>query len=350
MEAKYRRALRELDRQIKEAQTAENFEDEVEARGRKVAVLTVAQAWAAAAVELDLMAQLVADQGQTSNEAQARYAQARALCHLPERYAEAEERFAQALALYDEAGDRETPVTLLQNLAGLHLVRGDEAALAQALDDAFARLPTAVSDPMPHINFYRFRAGCHALSLEFQATLADLEQALALAKQVEDDELLTAVSQQQEAATHLAQGHWSPELSTFIWPHLPGQPTPSLLADEDLIKALELMQNGRFRPAFRLAQKALDNARQARDLYRYIRYLLASIILAQLHDRRNERVEVLTVLLRCKVYLEIGLGTAVQPYMDQFLDTITERWGEDGRRAAIRAYREHVAQIGPIQL
>jgi tetratricopeptide (TPR) repeat protein len=350
MNANQRQAIREIDRQIKTAQTAENFGDEIEARGRKVALLTVLQEWAQVAAELEPMAQLVAEQGQTHNLAQARYAQARALSHLPDRYEAAEARFAEALALYEEAGDAETPLAVRQHLAGLYVAQGDEAALARTLDEAFARLPTAVSDPIPHIDLYRFRAGCHALLLNFQAALADLQQALTLARQAGDEELLQAVGQQHEAATHLAQGEWSPELGLFIWPDLPGQPTPSLLADEDLLKALQLMQNGRFRPAFRFAQKALDNARQARDLYRYIRYLLASIILGQLHDQRNERVEVLTVLLRCKVFLEMGLGTAVRPYIDQFLDAMTERWGENGRRAAIRAYQDHVAQHGPIQV
>jgi tetratricopeptide (TPR) repeat protein len=350
MKANQRQALREIERQIKAAQTAENFGDEIEARGRKVALLTVLQEWAQVAAELEPMAHLVAERDQTHNLAQARYAQARALCHLPDRYDEAQERFVQALALYDEVGDGKTAVSLHQHWAGLHLARGDEAALFQTLDAAFARLPTAVSDPLPHIDFYRFRAGCHAMTFNFQAALTDLEQALALVQQVGDEELLRAVEQQYEAADHLAQGEWSPELGLFIWPDLPGQPAPSLLADKDLLKALQLMQNGRFRPAFRFAQQALDNARHAPDLYRTIRYLLASIILAQLHDQRDERVEVLIVLLRCKVFLEMGLGTAVQSTMDQFLEAMTGRWGENGRREAIRAYQDHVARHGPIQV
>ena len=347
MNKTHRQALRDIEQQIK---TAVSFSDEIEARGRKVALLTVLQEWAQVVAALEPMAQLVAEQGQTHNLAQARYAQARALCHLPARYAEAEARFTEALALYEEAGDRETPIALLQHLAGLYVAQGDQDALARTLADAFARLPTAVSDPIPHINLYRFRAGCHALLLNFQAALIDLEQALALARQAGDEALLQAVEQQYEAATHLARGEWSPELGMFVWPDLPGQPTPSLLADEALLKSLRLMQNGRFRPAFRFAQQALTNARHAPDLYRYIRYLLASIILAQLHDQRDERVAVLTVLLRCKVFLEMGLGPAIQPYMDQFLDTMTGRWGENGRREAIRAYQEHVAQHGPVQV
>lgn len=347
MNKTHRQALRDIEQQI---ETAVSFSDQIEAHGRKVALLTVLQEWSQVVAALEPMTQLVAEQGQTHNLAQARYAQARALCHLPERYAEAEARFAEALVLYEEAGDSETPLAVRQHLAGLYVAQGNKAALTRTLDEAFARLPTAVSDPIPHIDLYRFRAGCHALLLNFPAALTDLDEALRLARQIDNPDLLQAIQQQHEAATYLAQGEWSPELGLFIWPDLPGQPTPSLLADEDLLKSLRLLQNGRFRPAFRLAQQALDNARHAPDLYRYIRYLLASIILAQLHDQRHERVEVLTVLLRCKVFLEMGLGPAIRPYMDQFLDAMTERWGENGRREAVRAYQDHVAQHGPVML
>ncbi|MEM7797613.1 MAG: hypothetical protein AAF633_00360 [Chloroflexota bacterium] len=77
-----------------------------------------------------------------------------------------------------------------------------------------------------------------------------------------------------------------------------------------------------------------------------LRYLLASMLLADAQDKRGHRVSVLIALLTCRSVLTGRLGEAAGVSIDRVLDSMRSRWGDDGMATAVAGYQAYVQENG----
>ena len=340
--------LEKLRREALQAAVLHDRIDEAAARG-KIALLHLSRLkWQEAAVELLRVAVLAEQDGEPFYEAQTRYTLGRALGHLPPRQTEGIGHLQRAADLYQQTGHPAQAIASRKAIAEIYMAAEQYQLAIELTTELLASQPPLELGR----DLYRLRAVAHLYNVQLAEGAADMARAAELASQQGDPQLAALLTSQARALRDLANGSWdAPALGALlangaIPPELGGEG----LTDKQLQKALASLQHGRIAQGLAQAEAALQAARDAADLNRFVRYLLASLLIAQAHESQNNRVGVLIALLRAKVYLETNVGTAVGAQVDAVLDGFGQQWGADGLRQAIAEYQQHIATHGPIKL
>ncbi len=343
---KIQQTLTELDRQIQELQATGNQAEETIARGRKAALYASMQEWAAAATEFDLAAQVAASAKEVFVEAQSRYAQGLALENLPEQRETAQESFRRAADLFEISGHQARVVQAHQRIAALNIAAGKTQDAVEEITAVIDQLD-GPGQPQLLIELYRTRANTHLLGERFDQALADLKSALVIAQRSGDDKLVLQVQVELTVLQSLQTGDYAPDLfSTFLQQAQQMGNLP-LTSDLQIQQAASALQSGNYKKALRKADAARQAALQADDLARYLRYLIACLVIAAARENLRDRPGVLAILMTCKKTLEQHLGREVGQMMNQVLDALAIRWGKEGLTEALRVYRERVQEQGP---
>jgi hypothetical protein len=196
------------------------------------------------------------------------------------------------------------------------------------------------------VDLYRARSVCHLLVEDREATTADLDRALAVAQESGQQQLVLQVRIQRQ----LLQDEASVDSLDSLRQKAQQLGNLPAISDVQLQQAVAALQNSRFQQALELAQSARNAARDTDDLYSPVRYLSASLIMAEAHELMGDRPGVLADLLTCRTYLSHRLGQEVGKQMDTILDALSQRWGKTAMAEAVTAYQKRAQEEGPFPI
>ncbi len=350
--------LDELDRMIERMKATGNTAGEAVAHGQKALVYVTSGDLSAAAGELAKASALAEGAGRFEEVALAKLAQGKTLTARPADRAKAVETLDEASALFHVLENRKQEAEALKELAVLDVIAGDlgqaEARFSRAIEllenvsENEDEKEQASADLI--IDLLRLRSRCHVLKKDPAAALADLDAALALASAQRRESLaLHTRVERRTVQKFIAEGA-TPEVQADILRDAYQAGNIQVIGDVQLQQAAEALGDGDDRQALELAQEARQTARDAEDLNRFVRYLFASLVMAEAQEGLGDRPAVLAALLTCKVYLETHLGSEVGRHVDLLLDRLEERWGRDALVEAVHEYRRRVEEHGPYQV
>jgi hypothetical protein len=344
-----REKLAELDRQIEEMKVAGNRAGQAVAHTQKTLLYTLSMDLQAAAQEIAKAGALAEQDGRFEELALAHYGQGKALLNQPGRHKAARDHLDKAAALLHILEDPVREAQALKELAALDAAGGDWPRAVERLTQALALLEDE-SDSALTIELHRLRARCHLFQRDPDAALIDLDAALDLAQQSENTALALEIRAEQVTIRGLAFENVMPDVLAALLREAQQGGKFQVIADIQLQGAARSLQAGEYRQALEQAQAARQAARDADDIARPLRYLMASLLMADAQEKLGDRAEALAALLTCKVYLETHLGPQAGAQMNALLDTLEQRWGRDGLAKAIRLYKQRVQERGPYQV
>ncbi len=319
---------------------------EMVARGQKALCHVLAGDMEAATQEIARAGELAEAEGELESLALIHLAHGKALVKQRGRKKAARGAFHRAAELFHTLGDGPGEARVCQELVKLDLAGGDFAGAVERIDRALGVLGPGDA-PEPAIALYRLRADCHSIRGDLDATMADLDAALNLAQQSGSATLALQVRVERHSLQRLRSNGTSPEQLADLLRQARQIGDSQIADDVRLQQAVEFFQAGQCRQAFEQALAVRQAARDAADPKRHVRYLMASLHMADAQEGLGDRAEVLAALLTCKVYLEGHLGPAVGRQMNELLDTLKQRWGQNGLAQAVRIYRQRVQEQGP---
>ncbi len=349
--------LDELDRMIEQMRATGNTAGEAVAHGQKALVYVTSGDLSAAAGELAKASALAEGAGRFEEVALAKLAQGKALTARPADRAKAVETLDEASALFHVLENRKQEAEALKELAVLDVIAGDlgqaETRFSRAielLENVSEQIQDEQADTDLIIDLLRLRSRCHVLKKDPAAALADLDAALALASAQRREPLALHIRvERRTVQKFIAEGATPEELADILRDAYQAG-NIQVIGDVQLQQAAEALGDGDDRQALKLAQEARQTARDAEDLNRFVRYLFASLVMAEAQEGLGDRPAVLAALLTCKVYLETHLGSEVGRHVDLLLDRLEERWGRDALVEAVHEYRRRVEEHGPYQV
>ena len=336
--------LAALERQIEEMQAAENDVGEAGARSQRALLYALAGDLKKAAAEVAKVGTLAAGAEQVDVLAKAHLAKGKALAAQPGKRQQAADALKKAAALYEAREEYPAAADALKELAGILAATGETAEAIRQLGRALEMVDGS-GTPEQAIDLYRARAVCCLLAEDVGAATADFEEALALAAG-DYPQLAVEIRLQRQL---LAEGTDAQALAALQQQaqqvgHLP------VVGDVRLQRAAQALADGRFPAARQLAQKARHAARDGDDLTAPLRYLHASLLLAEAHEMEGDRPAVLAALLTCRTFLSHRLGDDVGAQIDHILDALAQRWGRQATADAIAAYRRQAQEEGPFSV
>ncbi len=351
MSSKLKEQLAELDRQIEAMRAAGNRAGEAAAHAQKALLYALSMDLQAAAQEIAKAGVLAEEEGEVEALARAHLGRGKALLNRPGQRKEARDALSKAAALYHTLEDPSGEAEALKELANLDIAAGDFQGAMEHINKAIAVLEEGGADePERTIELYQMRSSCHLLLGDLDAALADLDTALDLAQQSEDSALALQIRVQQYTLQSLLAGGTSSEQLAALLQEAQQAGNLQATADIRLQQAAKSFWAGQYRQALEQAQAARQAAREADDLTKFMRYLSASLLMAEAQERLEDRPGVLATLLTCKVYLETHLGPEVGRAMSMVLDALEQRWGREGLAEAVRIYQQRAQEQGPYQV
>jgi tetratricopeptide (TPR) repeat protein len=351
MSSNFNQELAELDRQIKAMQTAGNRAGEAAAHSQKALLLALSMDLPGAAAEIAKAGALAEEEGHPETLARAHLARGKALLNQPGQRKEARSALRSAAALYHTLEDFAGEAEAIKELAHLDLMAGNRQDAIKNIDHAIGVLKTAeTSEPEQTIELYQLRSSCHLLLGDLDTALADLDPALDLARQRENESLALHIRLQQHTLQSLKAGGAVPEQLAALLLQAQKAGNMQVATDIHLQQAAQAFWNGELEQALEHTQAARQTAREDQDITKFARYLSASLIMAEIQEQLDDRPGALATLLTCKVYLETNLGPEVGRYMNMLLDTLEQRWGKEELAEAVRIYQQRVQEQGPYQV
>lgn len=336
----WRQKIKELEARIAAHEAAGEREEAAAGRAQKAMLHTMLLDFGAAAKEIARVGELAAEEGAMEELAHAHLAQGKLLAQQGQKGAA--EALDKAAALYHTLDLPDRRVEAVTALVNFYAGNGRYRRAAETVNRTLESID-AEATPAPAVDLILLRAALHLQRGDLEAARADLDEALAVAQASGDASLILAVRLQQEPLSEEATAESLADLLQQARRH--GDNLQ--LNDVQLQQAALALQEGRAQAAAEHAAAARAAARDQALADSPLRYLLASLILADAHEQMDDRVRVLAALLTCKVYLEHTLGAIVGKQINQLLDALALRWGRQGLETAVQAYQAHVAEHGP---
>lgn len=343
MDQRTEQILSQLDREIKTSCGEGKLIETAAALGQKGAIYAQHRQWTASAQAFDEVIQLAVETGETGGEAMARYGQGMALFQIPARQKEARQAFEQAVALATKSGQR----TLA---AKAHFILHSFYLEANDLSGSIAQLTSAIDlvdpthEPQLAVQMYQTRASVYFLSFQLNQAQTDLDEALIAARQSGDKKLILAIQLDRQVLNNLTTAN--PGKIDALLDSLLAQARQTgnreIMGDVKLHRAIVYLQTGRPKQALRCAQEVRQQVLQSSGHQRYMRYLIACLLIAQAQESLEKRPEVLAVLLTCKKTFEANLGKEAGRIVVPFLDALHYRWGPEALQEALQIYQEQM--------
>lgn len=330
--------LAALDIQIKEMKAAGNQAGVAAAHSQKALLYAMSMDLKAAAAEVAKASIIAQEEGRVEELALAHYAQAKALINIPNKQDEAKSLFEKAIALYHVMDNKLQQAKILQALSTINLTQENVTEAIKQLDEAIDLL-----DPTDNLEFIvdllKARANTYIFEGNIKKGLKDLDTALNLAEQYQNQELILAIRLQQQTIKALTpQGASNEDLSTLLKDARQAG-NFQIAGDVQLQQANIALQGGDYNNAYNQAEQVRLDIMKSTDLMRHGRFLSASIIMATAMEKLENHRLVLYALLSCKSYLETNIGKAVGQQVNQILNSLQERWGNETMKKAIDDYQ-----------
>ncbi len=349
MDEKTKQKLAQLDEQIAAAKAVGNRAAQAVAHSQKALLYTLSLDLAGAAGEMAKAGALAEEEGRFEQVAQVHLARGKALMNQPGQREEAVELLENAAALYHTLEDYVHEAEAFKELARLDMMDNN-------LDSALSRLAKGIAvlenDAASELlaELYRTRFSCHVLRRDFAAAQEDSEAALKVAEESGDRALTLEILLEQYILRRALSDQTAPEQLANYLREAQDAGATRIADDIRLQQAAEAFMAERYVEALEMAREIRSAARDADDIEKYLRYLMASLLMADAQERLDERAEALAALLTCKVYLEKSISPQVGQQMDLILNTLEQRWGRDGLAEAVRVYKQRVQERGPYQV
>ncbi|MEM7344713.1 MAG: hypothetical protein AAF485_10750 [Chloroflexota bacterium] len=297
--------------------------------------------WSKAAAEFSQLAFLSAEADDPAAEARAYYSQGMALFYLTNRQNEAQIVFERALALAKETDQSILAAKIHFILSTYRMTTGDIAQVMSELNQAFD-LADAEQEPELVAQILQGRASIYQLQFQFAKAERDLTQALKVAKRSSNVELRQSIEHDRILLKHYTKnGQFATPTSDMLRSL---QKLAKKYNDEglglfvELDRGLKALLDKKPKRALQIGQEAQQSALVATDSARYMRYIMASLLMAQAHDQLENRIDVLRVLLTCKKTLEVALGETAGQLIVPILDGLQTRWGSEALQETFNAY------------
>lgn len=317
---------------------------EAELRAQLAEVHSQAKQWREAAQELHWAAQLALQKGAMALHAEYLFEKGERLTHAPELAASAARALRKAGAAAKVSGKLPLALTAAQALVTLEVEQQawDRAASATGevieLLDSLGRR-AELCDALEKRASYLHRMDRETPSeLSREGALRDMGRAVALAEL--QDDLRRSVELRLMRRI----------LRDFVWEE--GAPISALhgeleldhdadpFADESIGQAMAALQAGMSETGARHATAARDAALDSADP---LRYMLASLLLAEAAELAGDQPSALSALLSCKATLEKSQGKKAGQPIRLVLDALRHRWGDAAMADAIQAYSERLS-------
>ena len=339
MANRYSNLVAEVGETVLEALTADNLQQKIESHQAKAIIHLRQQQFQYAAEALGDMAALIRKEGHPAEEALVRFNQARAYAKLPTQMINTLEACYAALVLAEKAGNRLLRADICLFIAHVEIAHENffsaHLAIGQAIDHY-----EALGDQVENlIRCYHLRAGITAFLLMFDLSRRSFMVALELAKMVGDDQKATEIQSHRTAVVQFENGEISADNLNYLLTQINRFGQQQINTARPLNGAVHSLQKDDFSTAQELAETSLRSGLKEKSADGIVKFLLASFVLAEIHDAKNERVAVLNVLLRCKAYSEKYCTNKLSGvFVKQYLNSFHVRWGKTGIKQIVERY------------
>lgn len=314
---------------------------EAELRSERALLYTQLSAWHAAAEDMERVAELALNRGRTAEAAQANLLCGHLLAHDQTLWGDAAACYHSAALLYEEVGEWVAAAQTWQQVIAYWIQARDAEAVETTLRHAIALLNPATDSPLL-TQLYATWGQWHCANGQYELAETVIQQAEA---ELGDAPEIQQLSQRQAILQGLVKGNLS-------LPQAWEQALPLLQAagwvDKPLAQAMGAYQRGKWGKVVKFAAAARQSARASEEPMALVRYVMASMLLADAQDKQGHRVSVLVALLTCRARLASELGEEAGQSIDRVLDSLAERWGQDGLAQAVAGYQAYVAENGMV--
>ncbi|MFK7802792.1 MAG: hypothetical protein AB8G95_14245 [Anaerolineae bacterium] len=274
---------------------------------------------------------------------------------------EAMRALEQALVLYESLSDQKGVREVQKHLDALaksgwqkqHLTDSLDEALKEILletDDLYSELNKAdqPSTTSTRIALLRTQALVHGLNGDQPAAQTQLEQAIVLAEELGDGALVNDLNIEIALLPNLHSDNAG--VPETVWQNLIAQTAGSGRSSTQTTLLLEQAAHdfgeGLYDDVVHKCRQARLAALSSHGPKQIFDYFSASLMLASAQERKQEDVEVLDTLLRCKTTLERELGKPAGEPLKELLNNLLPRWGETRFNEALHGYRQRMHTAG----
>ena len=335
--------LQALDEQIETAVSNGDRATAAGLHGQKALLYTLALDFRNAAKEVAKAGVLAEEDGQVDVVAQSFLTEGKALMQAGQAEAAAD-LLHKAAALFSTLELPAKEAESLAALAGLALANEDAAEGLSLLQKA-AVLLSPNEQPAQLINLYQQQAILLWAVGEAAKAQAALDKAQAVASQQNDESAKLVIETQKIALQETADSDTLAKLFNAAQRNQ----QPDLLSDIQLQQATAALDAGHFEEARRTATAARNAARDTDDFFSPVRYLAASVVMADVAQQQGDDAAVLAAWLTCRTYLQHALGPDLGQQIDRILNTLQQTWGQRRMAAAVAEYRRRAAEEGPYE-
>lgn len=334
--------LDKLDNEIQAALEAGDRARAAGLHGEKAAVYALAFDLQNAAKELAKANVLAAEDGQVEVSAMALLAQGKALAVDPSQHNGAADALNKAAALFSTLENSVGESEALALLAQLEMGAGRPKKALEKVSRAIDLLDAKEHSKLL-IERLQQRAMIYWMVGEGKSAETDIIRAIS---HTNDPALRLELEVQQAALQNV------PDVAQLqaLWQQATQRKQFDLVADLHLQKAQTASAREQWDDAIREADMARKTARDSRDLFSPLRYLMATVILADGHEAAGNDVGALQSWLTCRTFLQHHLGVEVAKRIDMVLDALAQKWGRARMAKAIVRHQQQVAAEGKVEV
>lgn len=339
--------LTQLAHAIEQSYMLLDLEGEALHRTERGAIYAQTQQWRAAALDFGRVAEIAQMVDQNQHAAQAYITQGNMLAQ-GEIWEQAHIAYARGAEIYETLEEYLMAAQALRQMAGYLIWTKNLDAAADLLEDGIDMLdPDEPEEAQLLIKLYETLTQLYWSLGEFEAAkevMTDAREA------VGDYAEMGGVSERQNVMHRLISGQislpqaWAeamPMITEAGW--VDASLGEAILAYNDSSWELVVQSTARSRQSSREAMLADEEDQQP-----LLRYLLASMLLADAQDKLGNRVSVLVALLTCRAVMIRRMGEVAGQSIDRVLDSMATRWGADGMTAAVAGYQAYVQENGTL--
>ncbi len=328
--------------------------DEALRRSERAGVFAQTRHWKAAAADMKWVGETAIEVGQTRHAAQAMVMQGNLLANESTSWLDAAVAYENGALLYEQVGEGTLAAQAWRQVAAVAVWRED-GETATSTSDLGRRSVPAVSILQHAISLLDTEADADLMAQLYETISrlswaeGDFEEAAQILKRAQaemgDSPEIDDLQQRQA----ILQGIMSGTLPMAqAWEMALPMLEPLGVLDESLMEGIRAYNEERWGDVVRETAVSRQNARDDEDEMGVLRYVIASLLMADAQDKQGNRVSVLMALLTCRAVLMEELGEAAAVAVDNVLNSLAERWGQDGLQTALAGYENYVAVNGRV--
>ncbi|MFK7801587.1 MAG: hypothetical protein AB8G95_08155 [Anaerolineae bacterium] len=294
-----------------------------------------------AASALGEMADLIGEMEFPNDEALVRFGQARAYAKIPHQFQNAVDMCHMAMSLAEQVGNSLLRADVCQFLAKLEIAHENFSSALLSIAQAIDIYEVLGGQNENLMACYRVQGLLAGLLLQFSLSKISFTISLELSKMAGDGLMALEIEQLKTVMLSFENGELSASVLGQIFSAMVLFGRRDINAHRLLNSSIEELNRDNFAVAQKLAERSLDMGKVEQSADGFCRYLIASLVLAEIYDAQKSRISVLKVLLRCKSFAEKHFRNQdSNAFVKQYLDSFHMRWGKVELRQVVAKYYE----------